>query len=89
MKNFYMAVAVCQDKNESILEQCKKAPEPGYCAFVVPISENDNLKARLDGIGGLIHANVCVTKKQAAEIVDCWNASYKANGTYFFDSPLF
>lgn len=90
MKNFYIAVAVCQDKNESIFEPDeKRAPEPGYHAFVMTVSEADNIKSRLDNIGGIIHANICATKKQACEVVNLWNDSYRANGTHLFASPLF
>lgn len=49
------------------------------------IAVNDNLLPKLDRIGGLIHANICPTKKRAEEVAEFWNASYKANGTYFFD----
>lgn len=44
MKNFYVAVTVCQDKNESIFEPDeKRAPEPGYYAYVMPISNDTYL----------------------------------------------
>ena len=90
MKKFYLAVTVCQDKNESIFEQAEnRGPEPGYYAYVIPVSESDNVKSRLETIGGLVHANICSTKKRADEIVNHWNESYKANGTYLFHAPLF
>ena len=49
----------------------------------------DNLKFALDCIGGLQVAHLCSTKKEAAELAEAWNAGYKANGTYLFDSPTF
>ena len=85
MANFYIAVSVKQDRNETTFAE-RKNPEynPGYYAFVIHCSENDNLLHKLDCIGGLIHANICPTKKRAEEVAEFWNSSYKANGTYFF-----
>lgn len=85
MANFYIAVAVKQDRNETTFtERTNPEYNPGYCAFVVRCSENDNLLHKLGCIGGLIHANICPTKKRAEEVAEFWNNSYKANGTYFF-----
>ena len=86
MKRFYIAVTIEQDRNERTFSE-RIAPEynPGYCAFVVPVSEQDNLKSVLDSIGGLQHANIFPTKKAAEEVARYWNDGYKANGTYFFD----
>ena len=90
MKNFYIAVAVCQDKSESIFEQAeKRAPEPGYYAYLMPVSEADNLKSRLNSIGGLTTAQICSSRKAAADIVNRWNAAYIANGEYLYASPAF
>jgi hypothetical protein len=89
MKNFYIAVTVKQNRNENIFDE-RISPEynAGYYAYIIPCAENDNIKARLDMIGGLIHANIYQTKKRAAEIVAAWNAAYKANGTYLFDDTF-
>lgn len=85
MANFYIVVAVKQDRNETTFtERTNPEYNPGYYAFVVRCSENDNLLHKLDCIGGLIHANICPTKKRAEEVAEFWNNSYKANGTYFF-----
>lgn len=90
MRNFYLAVAVQQNKNESIFEPDKEiVSELGSYAYVVPISESDNIKSRLNSIGGLVYANICTSKKAAAQIVEAWNEGYKAEGTYLFDAPLF
>lgn len=90
MKNFYIAVTVEQDKNESIFtERTNRTPERGLYAYCIRCTENDNIKAVLERVGGLIHANICPTKKRAAEIVNHWNACYIANGTYLFDTPRF
>ena len=85
MKRFYIAVTIEQDRNERTFSE-RIAPEynPGYCAFVVPVSEQDNLKSVLDSIGGIQHANIFPTKKAAEEVARYWNDGYKANGTYFF-----
>lgn len=89
MANFYIAVAVKQDRNETTFTP-RTNPEynPGYYSFVLRCSENDNIVSKLDCIGGLVHANICPTKKRAEEVAAFWNESYKANGTYFFDGGL-
>lgn len=89
MKQFYLAVTVAQDRNYSIFKEKQKAPEIGYYAYVVKVSENDNLKSALTTIGGLVHANIMPSKKAAAAVVNTWNNSYKANGTYLFSDPAF
>lgn len=90
MKNFYIAITVKQDRNErTFTEQTTPECDPGYYAYAVKCSEADNICSVLGRIGGLLHANICQTKKQAAEIVTAWNTAYKANGTYLFDSPSF
>lgn len=85
MAYFYIAVQVRQDRNARAFTP-RPSPEydPGYYADVIRCSENDNLLPKLDCIGGLIHANICPTKKRAEEVAEFWNNSYKANGTYFF-----
>ena len=86
MKRFYIAVTIEQDRNErTFSERINPNYDPGYCAFVVPVSEQDNLKSVLDRIGGLQYANIFPTKKAAEEVDRYWNEGYKANGTYFFD----
>ena len=90
MANFYIAVTAEQDRNERHLLP-RENPEysPGYYAYMVKCSDQDNLKSILDTIGGLRYANIYPTKKRAAEIVEFWNTGYKANGTYLFSSPEF
>ena len=89
-KYFYLAVTVKQNKNESIFaDQEPKELEAGFYSYVVKCSESDNLKSKLDGIGGLQSVNICPTKKRAAELVTFWNDCHKANGTYLFDTPAF
>ena len=85
MKNFYLAVTVEQDKNERIFtERANETPERGLYAYMIRCTESDNIKAILERVGGIIHAKICPTKKNAAETVNYWNACYKANGTYLF-----
>ena len=86
MKHFYIAVSVEQDRNETTFTD-RKSPEynPGNYAYIVICTANDNLKAVLERIGGLTHANIYPTKKQAEDIVNHWNACYQANGSYLFD----
>ena len=88
MKRFYIAVTIKQDRNErTFFERTNPNYDPGYCAFVVSCTDQDNLKSVLDRIGGLQYANIFPTKKAAEEVARDWNEGYKANGTYFFDSP--
>ena len=85
MKRFYIAVTIKQDRNErTFSERTNPNYDPGYCAFVVSCTDQDNLKSVLDRIGGLQYANIFPTKKAAEEVARCWNDGYKANGTYFF-----
>ena len=86
MKRFYIAVTIKQDRNErTFYDRINPNYNPGYCAYVVTVSQQDNLKSVLDRIGGLQHANIFPTKKAAEEVARYWNDGYKANGTYFFD----
>lgn len=59
-----------------------------YYAYVIPITELNNIKCVLDSIKGLQCANIFSTKKKAAAIAEMWNQSYKINGTYLFDKPF-
>lgn len=88
--NFYIAVTVEQNRNESIFTD-KTAHEynPGLYAYVIKCTENDNIKAVLERIGGLLHANIYPTRRQAAETMKAWNEAYKRNGTYLFNTPAF
>lgn len=74
MKYFYFAVTVKENGK--------------YYAYIVKMSSSDNVLSKLK-IKGILHANIYPTKKQAAAVVEAWNASYKSNGTYLFDSPGF
>ena len=74
MKNFYIAVTIEESTR--------------YYAYIVKVSESDNLLSKLS-IKGIKTANIYPTKKRATEIVNHWNACYKTNGTYLFDNPSF
>ena len=89
MSKIYMAVTVCQDRNKTTFSPREEEYSPGYYAYVVSCKAGENLKFALDCIGGLRVAHLCSTKKEAAELVETWNAGYKANGEYLFDSPAF
>ena len=60
-----------------------------HYAFAFRVSENDNLKCRLDGVQNLSSANIMPTKKAACDLVTFWNDGFKANGTYLFNKPGF
>ena len=55
-----------------------------YISYVLDAPGSYNLVSVLSGIRGLTSANVCKSRKAAAEIAECWNDGYKANGTYMF-----
>lgn len=89
MSKFYLAVTVQQDRNESIFTPSQEAePNPGYYAYIIPVTESDNIKSVLERVGGLLHANIYPTKKKAAEVVQMWSDGYKNNGTYLFNSTF-
>lgn len=75
MKNYWLAA----DVEENGL----------HYAYAFRVSENDNLKSRLDRVQGLYAANILPSKKRATEVVAAWNDAFKANGTYMFAKPRF
>ena len=86
MSKIYMAVTVCQDRNHrTFTDRPSEEYAPGYYSYVVSANRGDNLKFCLDCIGGLQAAQLCQTKKEAAQLADFLNDCYKCNGTYFFE----
>lgn len=59
-----------------------------FYAYAVRVCESDNLVSKLSR-EGLVTANICKSKKQAAEMVTAWNNAHKVNGRYMFDTPQF
>lgn len=59
-----------------------------FYSYAVKVSPFDNLVSKFC-IKNLVSANICTTKKHAAELVKAWNDSFKHNGRYMFDSPAF
>lgn len=84
MKNFYFAVTVELDRNESIFSDEKKEPSMGLLSYIVKASDCNNLVDHFGCIRGLKSVNIFESKKRAEECIDAWNESYKKNGTYFF-----
>lgn len=74
MKNFYFGVVIKEDGK--------------HYSYVVKATSNDNLLSKLK-IKNVVAINIFETKKRAEEVVTMWNNSYRANGTYMFDSPSF
>lgn len=58
-----------------------------YYSYVIPFSSSDNALCKLT-VKGILSANIYKSKKEAAEIVKCWNDAYKANGTYMFSDTF-
>lgn len=73
MKNFYVAIQIEENGK--------------YYAYAEKVNDNDNLLSRLS-IKNIVTANICETKKKAAEIVNMWNESHKANGRYMFSESF-
>ena len=59
-----------------------------FYSYVVKVSQSDKLVSKLC-IKNLVSANISPTKKHAEELVTRWNNSYKLNGQYMFDEPIF
>jgi len=55
-----------------------------YYSYAVSVPGSDNLCAVFHRITGLTAANICATKKDAADLVAFWNSCYKADGSYMF-----
>ena len=73
-KNSYLAVTVEENGK--------------YYAYMIKHHNSNNLLSVLK-IKGILHANICDTKKEATKIVQEWNEGYKQNGTYMFDTLIF
>ena len=61
-------------------------------AYVLPVSENNNLCARLAEHKNMVAANLCPTRKAANSLVIFWNNCFRQNGTYLYstkEAPLF
>lgn len=56
-----------------------------YFSYVLKVSDSINLASELNSINHLRTATLMPTKKKANEVVDCWNNSYRRNGTYLLD----
>lgn len=74
MKNFYIVASVKENNK--------------YYAYVIKVSENNNLMPKLCN-KNIQHANICPTRKKAYSIADLWNTCYKENNEYYFDEPTF
>lgn len=59
-----------------------------FYSYIMKIAASDNVKYRLSD-PKIKTATACGTKKNAAFLVNLWNATYKANNNFLFDSPIF
>ena len=73
MKTYYIAVQITENGK--------------FYAYVVRVSESDNLTAKLN-IKGIIAANIAPTRKAAREWVTAWNNTARVNGDYMFSEPF-
>lgn len=75
MKSTYLAIEVQENGK--------------YYAYGLKVNSHMNLLSELN-IKGIVSATICDSKKHCEEMVDTWNAQYKANENYLFDdAPLF
>lgn len=75
MKNIYLA--------------CIHTENGKNYAYMVRVPVGVNILAHLER-HKIEVAHTCSTKKEARDLVNIWNACYKANGTYLFnDAPAF
>ena len=74
MNRFYIAVTIEENKK--------------FYSYVLSVTDADNLICKLE-IKNIVAANICKTKKYAKELVNYWNACYKANKTFLFNDPIF
>lgn len=75
MKNFYI---VCETEENGL-----------FYAFILRVSDCDNIKNRLENIRGLKAANLCNTKKRAVCVCNAWRDRYRENGVYMFENAGF
>ena len=54
-------------------------------AFLIITNNNANLLSVLSQYKNLTIVHLCTSKKEAEELVNAWNESYKANKTYKFN----
>ena len=71
------------NKHIPIVYACKNEEGKLY-AMYAKVHQSYNLLAFVNCIPNVIHVNVCDSYKQAREIAENWNESYKKNGTYLF-----
>lgn len=72
-KNLYIAITITKNGK--------------HYSYVLKTSAVNNLVSVLN-IPDIVTANVCDTRKQAREIVEYWNKTYKQNNTYLFDETF-
>ena len=67
---------------------CQIEENGKFYAYAMRVSTADNLLSKLS-CKSLVTANICTNKKEAAALVNNWNAAHKENGRYMFDNPAF
>lgn len=77
------------DKMKRIFIAAQTEENGKFYAFVIPIRTGENIKPILERYKNTEVFHLCESRKQADDLVIFWNESYKSNGTYLFDSPLF
>lgn len=57
-----------------------------YDAFIIPVTEIDNIATKLQAIRGIVSANIYNTQKQACSVVMAWRDGFRASGIYMWDT---
>ena len=56
-----------------------------YDCCILPVTECDNIYAKLKGIRELVTANIYDTQKAATAVVLAWRDGFRASGVYRWD----
>lgn len=57
-----------------------------YDAFILPVTECDNIYSKLTNIVGLVSANIYDTEKAATQVVRAWVDGFRKAGVYEWDT---
>ena len=80
--NYFVMVQDYQGCESIVTHEIEQ--EHKYSAFVLKLSENQNIASVVRDWRGLHSMTLFSTKKKAEEIARVWNECYKKNGTFAY-----